>query len=316
MNLLHPTRVSANVSSGTSKFMEAFVLEVIMDYLKPTRSFEDWTGKVFGFLTVQSHLGTHPKNKARYWRCQCKCGNFVDASGALLKRGTVKSCGCARRENSRSVDMSLYLGKVFGELTVESIADKVYHYNVRCSCGETRVVNKRGLLSGTTKSCGHLKYECDPDKVSGTRLYSIWSAMRARCLRKTARGYKWYGAKGVTICSAWDDFKQFALDMGEPPEEDSTLDRRDTLGNYCPENCRWLSLADQQRNKSSNVVYDFEGQKLSLKQLSEITGIKESTLFGRIYTGMTVEEAVSGNRTTPYIRARQAGSLLYPKDNL
>ena len=284
-----------------------------MDYLKPTRAFEDWTGRVFGFLTVQEHLGTHPKNNVRYWYCQCKCGNFVEVAGTFLKKGIVKSCGCARRENSRSVNMSDYLGKVFGELTVESVADKIYHYNVKCSCGKSRTVSRSDLLSGHTKSCGHLKYERKPGKVSDTKLYSIWSAMRARCLRVTARGYRWYGAKGITICPAWDDFKQFASDMGEPPEIDSTLDRIDTLGNYCPENCRWLSLADQQRNKSSNVVFDYNGEKLSLKQLARITGIKETTLSGRLYTGMTVDEAVSGNRLSLPVRTRVAGSLLYPK---
>jgi hypothetical protein len=81
-----------------------------------------------------------------------------------------------------------------------------------------------------------------------TPTYQTWHAMRQRCLDPMASNYKWFGARGITICERWSEFGVFLMDMGERPPG-MTLDRIDVNGNYEPGNCRWADMGTQQRNK-------------------------------------------------------------------
>ena len=86
--------------------------------------------------------------------------------------------------------------------------------------------------------------------ISGTRLYSIWWHMKARCTNPKHSRYPDYGGRGITICEAWEkNFKVFydwAWDSGYT--HDRTLDRIDPNQGYCPENCRWASEIEQRLN--------------------------------------------------------------------
>ena len=81
-----------------------------------------------------------------------------------------------------------------------------------------------------------------------TPTYTAWSAMRARCSYKPHVSYKYYGARGVSVCERWDSFENFLADMGERPEG-KTLDRIDPDGNYEPGNCRWATFREQRLNQ-------------------------------------------------------------------
>lgn len=88
--------------------------------------------------------------------------------------------------------------------------------------------------------------------LSDQPIYDCWVAMKARCNNKQNPGYKWYGAKGVKVCEAWNNsFESFLKDMGIPAKG-MTLDRIDVHGNYEPGNCRWATLQEQQINRSNN----------------------------------------------------------------
>lgn len=119
---------------------------------------------------------------------------------------------------------------------------------------------------------------------TGTRLHRIWQNMKARCYRKSAREYENYGGRGITVCDEWrnsyENFKEWALNNGYA--EDLTIDRINTDGNYCPENCRWITNKEQQNNKRNNVVYEFNGEIKTLAQWSEELGICYRTLQKRI----------------------------------
>ena len=72
--------------------------------------------------------------------------------------------------------------------------------------------------------------------------------MRARCGDPSNVSFPYYGGKGVTVCAQWADFAVFLADMGERPEG-KTLDRRDPVGDYEPNNCRWATRAEQDMNR-------------------------------------------------------------------
>lgn len=78
--------------------------------------------------------------------------------------------------------------------------------------------------------------------------YKSWNAMRERCDRPTHRAYKYYGGRGITYDPAWAVFANFKTDMGSRPP-DTSLDRIDPNGDYCKENCRWVTKDEQLSNK-------------------------------------------------------------------
>lgn len=83
-----------------------------------------------------------------------------------------------------------------------------------------------------------------------TPTYISWIAMKQRCLNPNAEKYKTYGAKGITICQRWiESFADFYKDMGPRPEG-RTIDRKNTNGNYEPDNCKWSTAKEQAENRN------------------------------------------------------------------
>lgn len=87
----------------------------------------------------------------------------------------------------------------------------------------------------------------------GTRLYRIWKGVLSRCRNESSTDYKWYGAKGVTVCEEWNEyvnFRDWAISNGY--KDDLTIDRIDPFGNYEPSNCRWATIKEQNFNKRNS----------------------------------------------------------------
>ena len=79
---------------------------------------------------------------------------------------------------------------------------------------------------------------------------------------------------------SYEAFKEWALNNGYSDE--LTLDRINVDGNYCPENCRWITNKEQQNNKRNNVLYTYNGETKTLAEWSESLGICYKTLQKRI----------------------------------
>ena len=170
----------------------------------------------------------------------------------------------------------------------------------RCDCGKESVVSGQHLRSGHTKSCG-----CNVKDIStvasvthgmsGTRLYAIWCNMRERCYRRNRDDYPEYGGRGIEVCPEWRDnfeaFRDWALVNGY--QEYLTLDRTDTNGDYCPENCRWATLQQQANNTRTNRLITYNGETHTLSQWADLKGISYDTLRNRLNRGWTVERALS-----------------------
>ena len=169
-------------------------------------------------------------------------------------------------------------GKRFGRLTVIKYLYKkeriikgkrngyFYYYLCKCDCGKEKIVNDKNLLRGATKSCGCFALEKRKSShithnMTGTRLYKVWEAMKRRCYSPKCKSYKDYGARGITVCEEWKtDAKAFfdwALVNGYA--DNLTIDRIDNNGNYCPENCRFITRRENSINRRSTVWCMYEG---------------------------------------------------------
>lgn len=130
------------------------------------------------------------------------------------------------------------------------------------------------------------------------RLYSTLQSMKARCTRPTHGRYQYYGARGIKVCDEWvnpengfDVFADWALSHGYTDE--MTIERIDINGNYCPENCKWIPMREQARNKGTTFWVVYKGEKVSLGELCERLNLNYQTMHDRLTErGMTIEEAV------------------------
>lgn len=128
-------------------------------------------------------------------------------------------------------------------------------------------------------------------------LYHVWASMRDRCHNPNNRQWNDYGGRGVSICSRWDDFHVFVDDMGDRPKGYS-LDRIDNDSGYSPENCRWASRKEQQRNQRRAVYVEIGGERYRAIELAEIAGVKTDTILRRVAKGLPYELVISKKRLT------------------
>ncbi len=168
-----------------------------------------------------------------------------------------------------------------------------------CDCGVQTIVYDNNLRYGYTKSCGCLRGE--NHGLRETPEYRTWKAMRRRCFSPSDKKFKSYGGRGISICKEWDSFPQFLSDMGTRPSKQHSIDRINNDGNYSPSNCRWAITTQQNRNRRTTIRLFYNGKKLTLQEISEITGIGYATLKWRYKNNWPTEDIVStspnkGNR--------------------
>ncbi len=117
--------------------------------------------------------------------------------------------------------------------------------------------------------------------------------MKTRCLNEKHVHHWRYGGRGITICARWrDDFLAFLADMGPRPTGTS-LERRDNGKGYSPDNCYWASAVQQGRNRSTNRLIEFNGDKKTLSEWAEFTGIGKTTIRHRLNKGWAVSKALT-----------------------
>ena len=124
-------------------------------------------------------------------------------------------------------------------------------------------------------------------------LLSRWRDMIRRCYNKNRRDYSRYGGKGITVCERWDSFDNFLQDMEDGFSDNLTLERIDYEKGYSPENCRWATYTEQNRNKINNRNITIDGVTKTLSEWIEKSSVKSSTVRQRFYVyGWTVEKAL------------------------
>jgi hypothetical protein len=163
-------------------------------------------------------------------------GRFVDRSGQKYWRTTLVS-PTAKRGNGGSV-VWLCL----------------------CECGNKFESRSDMIMSGHIKSCGCLSTEnksavCIKRNTTHNmswkhKLYGRWVGMHRRCKDEKFKSYPDYGGRGIQVCEEWSDYKTFydwAIENGF--SENLEIDRIDNNGNYCPNNCQFITKQENLKNK-------------------------------------------------------------------
>jgi len=124
-----------------------------------------------------------------------------------------------------------------------------------------------------------------------TRTYNIWEGLRKRCEIQTNHAYKYYGARGITICDEWRTFEGFLASMGECPDG-LTLERTDNDAGYFPSNCVWADRATQAKNRRNVHHITVQGLTMTIHEWAEKTGLSYMTIYQRLRKGATAEAAI------------------------
>lgn len=189
-------------------------------------------------------------------------------------------------------------GQKFNRLTAIKPIEKrknKWVWLFRCDCGKELVIDKYNVMEGHTRSCGCYKLEkiSKIHKTHGfikTNLYSRWIGIKNRCYNKNCLFFKDYGGRGIEVCDDWKDdfmaFRDWALNNGY--REDLTIDRIDNNKGYSPENCRWVTIKEQTRNRRSNIYV----RGKCLTDYCSDYGLSFSRVASRVKSGWDIETAI------------------------
>lgn len=109
-------------------------------------------------------------------------------------------------------------------------------------------------------------------RKSSSDLYKKWAGMKRRCLNKNEIQYHNYGGRGIKVCDKWLKFEGFAEDMESTFKKGLSLERIDVNGNYCKENCKWIPLSEQSRNRRNVILREYKGKNDTLKYWAKKLG--------------------------------------------
>lgn len=207
-------------------------------------------------------------------------------------------------------------GRTFGRLYVEKFVGRDKHRHLLwrcvCQCGAVRDVAQWNLLTGNTVSCGCYAAQRASNQLKRhgrylPKYYSKWHDMMRRCYNTKDVHYDRYGGRGIRVCDEWHDVNKF-IDWCESqnPNDGMTIDRIDNDSGYSPDNCRFVSLKDNQNNRSSNRKIEYNGEIKTVSEWADTIGISASTLFSRLdKLHWTVEQAL----TTPIRKGKHVSEL-------
>lgn len=213
-------------------------------------------GQKFGKWEVVSEA-----DRKKYYLCMCQCGKkSAIRRDSLILGGSTQCKECRNKE--RTHDTVDFIGKKIGKWLVLSAAGltktNTRLLNCQCECGITKELRITKLVSRETLSCR----SCSKitHAMSKTSTYYVWREMISRCTNKKNKNWKWYGARGITVCDRWFKFENFLQDMGIKPNG-LCIDRIHNDGSYSKFNCKWSTIKENANNTSlTKIDYSMYGK--------------------------------------------------------
>lgn len=127
--------------------------------------------------------------------------------------------------------------------------------------------------------------------------YNSYRCMMSRCYREKDASYKYYGGRGISVCDEWHNISNFEKWVEKNPfKTGMTLDRINPNGNYSPDNCKWATMFEQDKNRRNSILIERNGEIHNISEWAVITGINRSTLNNRYWRGDRGERLFEGRR--------------------
>lgn len=175
----------------------------------------------------------------------------------------------------------------------------------RCDCSTVKDIESSKVVSGRLLSCGCMRKDnrhAIKHGLEGTRIYRVYRGMLHRCHDPKSINYGRYGAAGIKVCDEWRNdihaFVNFALNNGY--DDSKVIDRIDNFAGYFPGNIRFVTVAENNNNKSNVRKFSVFGETKSLWYWSKDKrcAVSLETLRSRIDNGWGIEKSI----TTPKIK--------------
>lgn len=170
-------------------------------------------------------------------------------------------------------------------------------YMMKVKCNNCKNIAFKFDLNSACRPC-KLKSRATHN-MSNTSFYRRYRAMKNRVLNKNLLCYPYYGGKGITYEKKWETFEGFKKDMytsflkALASTKTPYLDRIDNSKNYCKSNCRWVTFAKSNENKTSTIYVRYNNKNLTLKQAASIAGVAIPTLRYRVKSGWDVSKIIN-----------------------
>ena len=177
-----------------------------------------------------------------------------------------------------------------------------------CNCQKESIVTKQNFDRANLQQRKHCA-EChgeDFHHMTNTRIWRIWLHMVSRATKRNDTDFKRYGAIGRGVSESWLRFSNFYADMHATYADNLTLDRIDNTQGYSKENCRWVTNAVQQGNKSNNRQLVYMGVKMHLGEFCRVANVSRGAITPRLNKGMSPEEALADYRASKYPKNRKS----------
>ena len=150
----------------------------------------------------------------------------------------------------------------------------------KCDCGNEEIKHLSEVKTGTIKLCRDCSFKNKSIKrrthyLCSHILYSKLNSIKTRCYNKKRPEYKNYGGRGIRLCDEWNsNFKSFydwAMNNGY--KDGLTVERIDVDKDYSPENCKFITLKEQAKNKRNTLFVIYKGKKVRMIELLTQKGL-------------------------------------------
>lgn len=184
-------------------------------------------------------------------------------------------------------------------------------WKIRCKeCGREfiRGSNLVKAPSKITYNCFHKRFNGQDvnydNRWKNQRIKAIYYKIITRCYNEDNKDYRFYGAKGISVYQDWLDnpihFEEWALANGY--EDNLTIDRKNETKDYSPDNCRWITMEENARWKSTTNRIDVDGEIKSGQQWAKYLGFSQNVIntYIRKYGMDNVIEFIRRYKANPY----------------
>lgn len=253
---------------------------------------DKYIGKQYGKLKIIDRQEEDIEHTGRKYLCECvDCGfRRWSFASSIIRNNHI----C---QTYPHIGEKIGVFDIIDALPKENDKDVIYVAKCR-ECGKIKKSTYNHLLRDCKDICTHITkfgtIKVDTHYWSNLRIRDIFYGMLTRCYDKELSKKSWhvYGGKGIKVCDEWKNnpksFEEWSLSHGY--KDNLTIDRIDSDKDYCPENCRWITMSENTK-RASSIYITVNGETHNQSEWSEILGVHKQKI-GNVYNKYGIETTI------------------------